>query len=68
MNPIKLNGTPLPGLWTLSMWNLFKLIQAGVPTHLVFHLMNTFSVCSFSVLLSSVLLTFGVTNGSEYFS
>lgn len=52
MNPIKLNSTPLPGLWTLSMWNLFQLIQAGVPTHLVVCLMNFFSaffLCSESI-------------------
>lgn len=64
MIPIKVNGTPLPGLWTSSEWNLFKLIQAGMPTHLVFGLM---SICSafFSVRKSSVLLTFAVINGSE---
>lgn len=66
MIPIKLNGTPLPGLWTRSVWNLFKLIQAGMPTHLVFGLMSI-SSAFFSVLKSSILFTFGVINGSEYF-
>jgi len=65
MTAIKLNGPPLPGLWTISVWNLFKLTWAGVPTHLVCGLTSLFCAY-FAVLTSSILFTFSVINGSEY--
>lgn len=53
----------------ISVSTLFKLTQAGMPTHLVFALIN---LCSaffffFPVPKSLILFTFGVSNGSEYF-
>lgn len=66
MIPITLIGTAVPRPWAVSAWSPFKLIQAGTPTHWVFSLMSHLSAF-FSDLKSSILFTFGVINGSEYF-